>query len=260
VLASGILYRKPMLLYAAALAMTLAGSPPNAPPPKHGHGSPDGGHHGHHSGGHKDGGHKHGGHHDRGSHGNPTDIEAYIAKLEGPDRDAHQKPAEVLKAAGVSPGQTVCDIGAGPGYFSLRMARAVGEGGTVFAVDVEPKLLAVLRDRIEKAGVKNVTPVLALPADPLLPRRLCDLIFVIDTYHHFPDGPAYLKRLAQSLKPGGKLINIDWHPGELPVGPKHDKVAREDFLTQAKGAGLELKAEHTFLPYQYFLVLEPSAK
>jgi ubiquinone/menaquinone biosynthesis C-methylase UbiE len=186
-------------------------------------------------------------------------MASYIAKLEGPDREAWQKPAEVIKAAGVSPGQTVCDIGAGTGYFALRMAQAVGERGTVFAVDVELKLLSVLLERIEKAGVKNVTPVFALPADPLLPSRACDLIFVIDTYHHFPDGPAYLKRLARSLKPGGKLVNVDFHARELPVGPKHNKISREDFLAQAKTAGLALKAEHTFLPYQYFLVLEPSA-
>jgi protein-L-isoaspartate O-methyltransferase len=113
------------------------------------------------------GGHGHGGH---GRHGNPEDLAAYIAKRESPpDRDQWQKPAEVLEALAVKPGQVVCDIGAGPGYFALKLARAVGEKGAVFAMDVGPRILEVLRDGIEKSGVRNVVPVLALDGDPLMP-------------------------------------------------------------------------------------------
>ncbi|MFN7134369.1 MAG: SAM-dependent methyltransferase, partial [Myxococcales bacterium] len=79
--------------------------------------------------------------HAHGAHGNPADVDAYVAHLEAPDRAEWQKPDEVVKALGVRPGQTVCDVGAGPGYFALRLARAVGERGWVLAVDVEPKLL-----------------------------------------------------------------------------------------------------------------------
>lgn len=224
--------------------MTRSSTPPDAPASGHGHDHEHG--HGH---GHRD------------QHGNPADLEGYIARIEGPDRETWQKTDEVVKALGLKPGQVACDIGAGPGYFSLRLAQAVGDTGTVFAVEVEPKILGVLRDRIEKAGVRNVTPVFGLPADPLVPQGACDVILVVDTFHHFPDGKAYLARLARSLRPGGRLVNIDFHKKDLPVGPPVDhKVAREDFLAQAKAAGLELKAEHTFLPYQYFLVLAPAGK
>jgi ubiquinone/menaquinone biosynthesis C-methylase UbiE len=198
----------------------------------------------------------HGQHHGR--HGNPDDLDAYVAKMEDPARDGWQKPDEVLRVLALRDGQVACDIGAGPGYFALRMARAVGSRGHVFAVDVEPRMLDRLRERIAKSGERHVTPVLALDDDPLLVAASCDLILVVDTFHHFPDGVAYLRRLTAALKPGGRIVNIDFHKRELPVGPPIDhKVARDDFVALAARAGLAVVEEPTFLPYQYFLVLRP---
>jgi ubiquinone/menaquinone biosynthesis C-methylase UbiE len=193
-----------------------------------------------------------------GRHGNPEDLDSYIAKMEDPSRAGWQKPDEVVRALSLRPGQAACDIGAGPGYFTFPVARAVGETGRVHAVDVDPRILDSLRQRLRRTDLRNVTPVLALSDDPLLPPAACDLVLIVDTYHHFPDGPAYLRRLARSLKPGGRIANIDFHKRELPVGPPPEhKLTREEFLSQAKAAGLALVEEHTFLPYQYFLVLEP---
>lgn len=213
------------------------------------------GDHGHGHGHGKHAGHEHGGH---GKHGNPEDIEGYIARIEDPARDEWQKPDEVLRELALAEGATACELGAGPGYFALRMAQAVGPRGHVFAVDAEPRMLAVLRARIEKGGVRNVTPVLALDGDPLLPPASCDLILIANTFHHFPDGVAYLRRAAAALRPGGRLVNIDFHKRELPLGPHLlEKIAREDFLALAEGAGFTLVAEPTFLPYQYFFILRP---
>jgi len=199
----------------------------------------------------------HGGH--GGRHGNPEDLASYIAKMEDPERNQWQKRSEVLRALGLQKGQTVCDIGAGPGYFSIPIARAVGKQGHVFAVDVEPEVLDALRARIRRAKVRNVTPILALPDDPLLAPAACDVILIVDTYHHFPDGVAYLKSLRRRLAPKGRIVNIDFHRRQMPVGPPlSHKVARKDFLKDAKAAGLELVEEPTFLPYQYFLILRPS--
>ena len=193
-----------------------------------------------------------------GRHGNPEDLDSYIAKMEDPSRAEWQKPDQVVRALGLRPGQIACDIGAGPGYFTFPVARVVAEAGHVYAVDVEPRMLDGLRKRLGKTSLRNVTPVLALEDDPLLPAGACDLILIVDTYHHFPSGPAYLRRLARSLRPGGRLVNIDFHKRELPVGPPPEhKLTREEFLAQAHAAGLSLALEHTFLPYQYFLVLEP---
>jgi len=193
-----------------------------------------------------------------GRHGNPEDLDSYIAKMEDPSRAGWQKPEEVVRALSLRPGQAACDVGAGPGYFTFPVAGAVGETGRVHAFDVDPRILDSLRQRLRRTDLRNVTPVLALSDDPLLPPAACDLVLIVDTYHHFPDGPAYLRRLARSLKPGGRIVNIDFHKRELPVGPPPEhKLTREEFLAQAKAAGLALSEEHTFLPYQYFLVLEP---
>jgi len=200
------------------------------------------------------------GHSGHGKHGNPADLDEYVAKMEAPDRDAWQKPGEVIRALDVKPGQVICDIGAGPGYFALPLARTVGEGGAVFAVDVEPRMLSVLRDRIAQSKLRNVAPVLSLPDDPLIPAGACDLVLIVDTFHHFPDQTAYLRRLARSLRKGGRLANIDFHKKELPVGPPVEhKVSRDEFVSIAIAAGFSVTAEPNFLPYQYFLILEPRA-
>src|SRR5262245_5106496 len=187
---------------------------------------------------------------------NPKDLAALIASQEAPERAAWQKPDEVLNTLGLAAGQTVCDIGAGPGYFALRAARRVGATGRVFAVDVEPRILDVLRARIEKSGLRNVTPVLGLAADPLLPPKSCDLVLVVDTYHHFPERPKYLARLTGLLRPGGRLANVDWHKRQTAIGPPLDhRVDRDEFLADAAKAGLRVVAEPKFLPHQYFIIL-----
>ena len=194
----------------------------------------------------------------RGAHGNPADLDAYVARLLDPARDMWQKPAEVVAALGLRSGQTVCDVGAGPGYFTLRLADAVGKEGRVYAVDVEARILAALRDRLGEAGTRNVVPVLGLPDDPLLPPVACDLVLIVDTYHHFPDGPAYLRRLARSLRPGGRIVNIDYDKRPTPVGPPLEhRLSRQEFITEATAAGLQVVGEPMLLPHQYFVVLQP---
>jgi SAM-dependent methyltransferase len=202
--------------------------------------------------------HGHPPHGERGRYGNPADLDAYIERLADPARDAWQKPDEVVAALKLRPGQTACDVGAGPGYFTLRLARAVGPSGRVYAVDVEPKILDALRERLAGSGLRNVTPVLALAEDPLIPPGACDVVMVVDTYHHFPDREVYLRRLARTLRSGGRIVNIDYHKRETPVGPPLDhRLSREVFLAEARSAGLAVVEEPAFLPYQYFVVLRP---
>jgi SAM-dependent methyltransferase len=198
-----------------------------------------------------------GGHRHRGRYGNPEDLASCIARQEDPARAAWQKPGVVMRALGLRRGQVVADVGAGPGYFTLRLARAVGPGGHVYAVDPEPVILDALRERIARARLRNVTPILGRADDPLLPAGRCHLVLIVDTYHHFPAGPAFLRRAARALTRGGRLVNIDFVRRETPVGPPVEhRVRREEFLRDARRAGLELVAEHRVLPYQYFLILE----
>jgi ubiquinone/menaquinone biosynthesis C-methylase UbiE len=206
----------------------------------------------HHDSGHGEPAHGHR------AHGNPEDLDAYIARLTGPDRDAWQRPDEVLAALGLEPGQSVADVGAGPGYFTIRLARAVGPRGRVYAVEVVPELVGALRERVARAGLTNVVPLLSRADDSLLPPGSCDRILVADAFHHFPDGVAYLRHLAAALRRGGLLANVDFHRRETPVGPPVEhRVAREDFLVAADRAGLAVVDEKTFLPYQYLVLMRP---
>jgi ubiquinone/menaquinone biosynthesis C-methylase UbiE len=192
------------------------------------------------------------------AHGNPADLEAFIARMEAPERAEWQKPDAVVERLALGRGAVVCEIGAGPGYFALRLGRAVGEGGVVYAVDVVPRILEVLRDRIEGAGARNVVPVLGLGDDPLIPEDACDLILIVNTLHHFSEPVAFLRRLERSLGRDGRLVNIDFHKRPTAVGPPVEhRVDRGDFLAIAGKAGLEVVAEHDLLPHQYFIELAP---
>lgn len=213
-------------------------------------------------------GHGHGLEHERGrgrgggggdvardQHGNPLDLAAYLDRLESPERAEWQKPDELVAALRLAPGAVVADVGSGPGYFTLRLARAVGPSGTVFGLDVDARLSDLLVQRARAAGLANVVPVLA-PGGDGLPPRPCDLILLVNAFHHFPDGPAYLTRLAGALAPGGRLALVDFHEGELPVGPPPEhRVTRGQIDQAVAAAGLRVVAELGLLPYQHFLLL-----
>ena len=188
-------------------------------------------------------------------HGLHQDPAAYIAMLEDPERDAYQKPAEVVAALQLKPGEVVADIGSGSGYFALRLAQAVGPTGRVYAVDVSPDMIVHLNRRVRDAAIPNVQTILAAPDDPLLPDRSVDLFFICNTWHHIEDQPKYLTLMKRMLRPGGQVVMLDFQKRELPVGPPLAmKIAREDLVKQMEGSGFRLTAEHSFLPYQYFLV------
>ena len=185
------------------------------------------------------------------------DPKAYIAMLEDPKRDEYQKPHEVLMALDLKPGETIADIGSGSGYFTLRFAAHVGAEGRVFAVDIDPEMVRHLNRRLRDAGVRNVQTILAEPSDPLLPDASVDRFVVVDTWHHIEDQLGYLALMKKMLKTGGQVVMIDFQKKELPFGPPLEmKIAREDLVRQMEGSGFHLMKEHTFLPYQYFLVFE----
>jgi ubiquinone/menaquinone biosynthesis C-methylase UbiE len=186
------------------------------------------------------------------------DAKAMIAALEDPARDAYQKPDEVVAALGLRPGEVVADIGAGAGYFTFRLARAVGDTGRVYAVDVSPEMIRHLNQRVRDEGVRNVVTVLSDPDDPLLPDASVDCFVIVDTWHHIEDKTKYLGLMKKMLRPGGQIVHIDFQKRDLPVGPPLSmKISRDDLVAEMEGAGFRLEGEHTFLPYQYFLVFVP---
>jgi ubiquinone/menaquinone biosynthesis C-methylase UbiE len=178
---------------------------------------------------------------------------------EGSGRDGWQQPERVLAALALEPGERVADLGAGGGYFTFRLAEAVGPAGRVFAIDVDPDMIAYLDERIRDEGVANVETVLAEPDDPKLPADGVDWIFTCNTYHHLEQRAAYFARARRGLRPGGRVAVLDLRPHGLfqrifPHATEADTVEAE-----MRAAGFHLAARHDFLERQSFLVFEPEA-
>ena len=194
-------------------------------------------------------------HNQHAMHALHDDPKAYIAALEDPNRENYQKPNDILDVLALKPGEVVADIGAGSGYFTVRFSNALKESGKVYAVDVSQDMIDYMNRRIQETNARNVTTVMAAADDPRLPDASVDRIFICDTWHHIENRSQYLTRLKKALRAGGQIIMIDFQKRDLPVGPPVDmKIAREDLIQQMESSGFRLVQEHTFLPYQYFLV------
>ena len=179
------------------------------------------------------------------------DPARYAKSFDDPARDAWQMPQRVIDALQLTSGMKVADIGAGTGYFSMRLAKVPGL--SVFAVDIEPKMVEYLRQRAHKEHAMNVTAVLAGASSPNLPEPV-DVILVVDTYHHLPNRPAYFRELRKSLKPGGRIAIVDFRKDAPDGPPVHFRFTPQQIQDEMKQAGYELQSAHDFLPRQHFLI------
>jgi len=179
-------------------------------------------------------------------------ADEWAKRFEDPSRDAWQKPDEVLAALALAPEAKVADVGSGTGYFAVRLARAVPRGH-VYGVDIEPDMARYLAERARREGLSNLTPVLAAPDDARLPEPV-DLVLVVNTYHHIGERVGYFRRLLSGLKPGGRLVIIDFRKGQSMGPPEQHKLAPEQVRQELESAGYRFVEEHGFLPNQYFLV------
>lgn len=183
-------------------------------------------------------------------------AEKWAQVFDDPQRDAWQKPHEVIQALALKPDAVIADIGSGTGYFSARFAHMVPKG-RVYGVDTEPDMVKYLAERAKREGLKNVIAVAGTPNDPRLPEK-ADLIILVDVFHHVGDRERYFRKLSESLKPGGRVAIIDFRMDSPEGPPKRARIAPDRVKTELKGAGYALVQEHTFLPNQYFLVFRPA--
>ncbi len=190
-------------------------------------------------------------------HRRPSDIKQYLEHLDSTERDRDQKPSQVIEALRVKPGMAVADLGSGSGYFTRRFIEAVTETGMVYAVDVEPEMMAYAKENVIHMHIAYTAEfILAQPDNPKLPFESVDLLFVCNTIHHLEDRSKYFSNLKSSLKPGARIAIIDFYhddrSGDLGF-PKHHLVSRETIVKELTDAGYRLDREHNFLPRQYFL-------
>ena len=178
--------------------------------------------------------------------------------FDDPARDAWQMPDRVIDVLGLRPGQSVADIGAGTGYFTVRLARSPA-APAVYAVDIEAKMVQYLRDRAAKEGLKNVTAVQASADRTNLPSPV-DVVLIVNTYHHIPNRVAYFRELRKSITPGGRLAIVDYKK-DAPGGvPDHFRFPPEQITGELTKAGFSPLAQHDFLPRQLFLIFQPNSQ
>jgi SAM-dependent methyltransferase len=177
------------------------------------------------------------------------------ARFDDPKRDERQKPDEVLAALGLRPSIKVADIGAGTGYFTIRLARHPS-APLVYAVDIEASMLEHIRGRAGKEGLNNVVTVEAKEESPNLPVPV-DLVLMVNTYHHIPNRIAYFAGLLKSLTPGGRVAIIDWKPGAQGGPSAHFRFSAGQIQDEMAKAGYRVMAGHGFLPDQTFQIFVP---
>ncbi len=179
-------------------------------------------------------------------------ADEWAQRFEDPQRDAWQKPDQVLAALALAPDAKVADVGSATGYFAVRLARAVPQG-RVYGVDIEPDMARYLAERARREGLANLTPVLATPEDARLPEPV-DLVLVVNTYHHIGEREGYFRRLHGALTPKGRVVIIDFRQGQPMGPPEHHRLSPQQVQKELESAGYRYVEEHGFLPNQYFLV------
>lgn len=186
-----------------------------------------------------------------------------LGLLEPPDRDAWQQPDQIMDALGITAGSVVADIGAGAGWFTVRLARRVGPGGLVYAEDVQRPMLDAIRRRAAKAALRNVQTRLGMGDNPNLPAAALDAILVVDVYPEIDDRVGFLASLARSLKPTGRIGIVNYKPGEGGPGPvarlgEGERVAQPAVERDVISAGLTPRPVRQFLRYQYLVIAVPA--
>jgi ubiquinone/menaquinone biosynthesis C-methylase UbiE len=175
--------------------------------------------------------------------------------LERAEREEEEQPDVLYDLLELSPGAVVADVGAGSGYHTRRLARAVGDVGRVFAVDIQPEMLEILEDRLTREGITNVAPVLGTPTDPGLPEASVDLVLLVDVYHEFLHPYEMMNALCRALKPGGRLVLVEYRAEDpaVPIKPLH---TMSEVQVRREMALHPLRWERTVsdrLPWQHYL-------
>lgn len=194
------------------------------------------------------------GHHHAGAmHHRFENAEAWAKVFDDPARDAWQRPDDVVAALGLAPSMTVADVGAGTGYFTVRLARAVPRG-QVIATDIEPDMVRYLGERARREGLANVRAVLATADQPRLEPGSVDRILVVDVWHHIADRVGYARGLASALRRGGQVAIVDFTMEATHGPPKKHRLLPDAIIADLRAAGLEAALSPLRLPDQYMVV------
>lgn len=184
------------------------------------------------------------------------DPERFVAAWNAPERDAYQKPDEIIAAMGIEPGDTVVDLGAGTGYLIPKLSTAVGPEGAVLAADIEPKMLAFLDDAAKKEGWTNVRTHASAPDDPRLEPGSVNAVVALNVWHHVGEREAYAKKLYDALAPGGRFVVVDFLKEDTEgFGPPMEmRLVAEQVVRELTAGGFETSIIEETMPRHYVVV------
>ena len=177
--------------------------------------------------------------------------------LERPEREAEEEPARAIEALDIKPGMTVADIGAGSGYYTVRLARKVGADGKVYATDIQVGMLSIIQRRAAMEKLTNIVPVLGAADDPKLPPGSVDLALMVDVYHELAAPQAFVRRLREALKPDGRLVLIEFRKEDprVPIKEEH-KMSVAEVRQELSADGYAIDRVIDVLPWQHIIVLK----
>lgn len=181
-------------------------------------------------------------------------AEHWAKQFDGPERDAWQMPDRVIASMRIAAGMAIADIGAGTGYFEPHLSRAVGPSGKVLALDIEPDMVAHLRERAAREHLDNVEARQVAPDDPGLAASSIDRILVVDTWHHIGNRRVYAARLAAALTAGGELVIVDFRRDATRGPPPEHRIAPEEIVKELSAAALDARVVDAGLPEQYVVI------
>jgi ubiquinone/menaquinone biosynthesis C-methylase UbiE len=182
----------------------------------------------------------------------------FLGVLEGADREQWQKPEQIMDALKIADGSSVAEIGAGGGWFTVRLAHRVGQNGRVYAEDIQALMLKVINQRVQREGLTNVQTILGTTKDSRLPHGL-DAILIVGAYHEMEDPVAVLKDAAQSLKPQGRIGIVEYSAGAGGPGPDPEqRVDADTVIKGATAAGLQVISQEPVPPFMFMVVLGKS--
>jgi ubiquinone/menaquinone biosynthesis C-methylase UbiE len=178
--------------------------------------------------------------------------------LERPEREKEEAPSKAIAALRLKPGQTVADIGAGSGYYSVLLAGAVGATGRVYATDIQPEMLALIKKKLDALPIPQIQLVLGTTSETRLPDGSVDLALMVDVYHELSEPQVFLRSLKRALKPGGRLVLIEFRKEDrrVPIREEHKMTVREA-RTELEAEGYKFQEVIDVLPWQHILVFTP---
>ena len=179
--------------------------------------------------------------------------------LDRSERQREENTDLAIRLLMLKPGMTVADIGAGTGYYSIRVAKQIGPSGRVLAVDIQPEMLQLLKANAHKAKLDNISTILGSESDPKLPERAVDLIIMVDVYHELGSPQAVVRRLRRSLRPDGRLVLLEYRQEDpnVPIRPEH-KMSVSQVRAEIQPEGFRFVESVEKLPWQHMIFFAPT--